>query len=289
MQKKYVIYTAIVGNYDKVKQPLVVDNQFDYILFSNDIKEDRVGVWQVRPIKYTNPDNTRVCRYIKTHPEDLLYGYDFSIWMDASMQICTSYVYEIVQKLNDEGILISSMWHPARDCIYEEAFAVIHGMIEHEHIVIPWCHKLYRERYPRNNGLCETGFLFRKHIDIVKQFNLLWWQCIEQYSKRDQLSYNYALWKLNLPCHLFFGEGKNVRNTEYIRLVTHQNITLNHCTIDKNEAWLMRYCWKQKEKIEEIEELYYKLYQYPFTRITFFLAGQWYRLKFLIENHGKYR
>ena len=40
---------------------------------------------------------------------------------------------------------------------------------------------------------------------------------------------------------------------------------------------------------KEIEELYYKLYQYPFPKFTFFLVGQWYRLKFLIENHGKYR
>ena len=64
--KKYVIYTAMVGGYDEIMQPVVVDDRFDYILFSNDIKEDRVGVWQVRPIAYTNPDNTRICRYVKT-------------------------------------------------------------------------------------------------------------------------------------------------------------------------------------------------------------------------------
>ena len=52
---RYVIYTAVVGNYDEIKQPQVVDNRFDYILFSNDIKEKNVGIWQVRPIPYHNP------------------------------------------------------------------------------------------------------------------------------------------------------------------------------------------------------------------------------------------
>ena len=285
----FVIYTALVGEYDEIKQPLVVDDRFDYILFSNNIKEDRVGVWQIRPILYYDRDNTRVCRFVKTHPDVLLSAYKFSIWMDASMQICTSFVYERAIELYNSKIQISSMWHLVRKCIYEEAFAVVHGMVEHESVVVKWCHKLRKDNYPQYNGLCETGFLYRKHTNSVKKFNNLWWTCIDNYSRRDQLSFNYVLWKLDVPCHFFLGVGKNVRNTEHIRLVTHQNITHNHCPIGNNEAWLMRYCWKQKDKTKEIEELYYKLYQYPFPRITFFLVGQWYRLKFLIENHGKYR
>lgn len=287
--QKYVIYTAIVGGYDNVMQPKVVDSRFDYVLFSNDIKEKTIGVWQVHPIEYHNVDNTRISRYVKTHPEELLQGYEFSIWMDASMQICTSFVYERAIELYNGEIQISSMWHPVRKCIYEEAFAVVHGMVEHESVVVKWCHKLRRENYPQNNGLCETGFLYRIHTNLVKKFNNLWWTCIDKYSRRDQLSFNYVLWKMGVQCHYFLGEGWNTRNTKYIRLVTHQNITHNHCPIGKNEAWLMRYCWKQKEKTKEIEELYYKLYLSPFPRITFFLVGQWYRLKFLIENHGKYR
>lgn len=287
--KKYAIYTAMVGGYDEIMQPMVVDDRFDYILFSNDIKEDRVGVWQVRPIAYNNPDNTRICRYVKTHPEELLPGYDASVWMDASMQICTSFVYERAIKLSQSNIPISSMWHPVRKCIYEEAFAVVHGMVEHESVVVRWCHKLRKENYPQHNGLCETGFLYRKHTNLVKRFNNFWWTCIEKYSRRDQLSFNYVLWKLGIPCHYMFGEGVSARNIEHMRLVMHQNISHNHCPLGKNEAWLMRYCWKQKDNTKEIEELYYKLYQYPFPRITFFLAGQWYRLKFLSEGHGKYR
>ena len=226
--KKYVIYTAIVGSgYDNVMQPKVVDRRFDYILFSNDIKEKTIGVWNVRPIEYNIIDNTRISRYIKTHPEELLQGYEFSIWMDASMQICTSFVYERAIELYNSEMQIASMWHPVRNCIYEEAFAVMHGMVERESVVVKWCHKLRKENYPQHNGLCETGFLFRKHTTLVQQFNNIWWNSINKFSRRDQLSFNYVLWKLGLPYHYFLGEGRNTRNTGHIRLVTHLNITHN--------------------------------------------------------------
>lgn len=288
LKKQYVIYTAMVGRYDEIKHPLVLDSRFDYILFSNEIKEDRVGIWQIKPIPYHNDDNTRVCRYVKTHPEYLLPDYEFSIWMDASLQICTSYVYQRAIELLNEGIVISSMWHPTRNCIYDEAFAVVNMMVERENVVVKWCHQLRKERFPRHQGLCETGLIFRKHQTcLVSETNMMWWQCIEKYSRRDQLSFNYVLWKLGIPCHYFFGEGKNARNTEHIQLVLHQNIYHNHCPIDKNEAWLMRYCWKNKEKTDAIAGLYYRLYAYPFPKLWVAIAGQIYRIKYLIENHGK--
>lgn len=42
--KKFVIYSVLVGNYDDVLQPAVIDDRFDYILFSNDINENNMGV-----------------------------------------------------------------------------------------------------------------------------------------------------------------------------------------------------------------------------------------------------
>lgn len=288
MKNNYVIYTAMVGGYDEIKQPLVVDDRFDYILFSNEIKESRIGVWQIKPIPYHNDDNTRICRYVKTHPEELLSGYEFSIWMDANLQICSSYVYERAIELYDNGTIISSMWHPVRNCIYDEAFAVVNMMVEREDVVVRWCHHLRKEKFPRYQGLCETNVMFRKHHTcLTSETNVMWWQCIEKYSRRDQLSFNYVLWKLGIPCHYFFGEGKNARNTEHMQLVMHKDIRHNHRPIDKNEAWLMRYCWKNKIKTIEIAELYYRLYAYPFPKFWVAIAGQVYRIKHLIENHGK--
>ena len=272
-----MIYSAIVGGYDEIMQPSVVDERFDYVLFSNDIKDSQIGVWKIRPIGYSNPDNTRVCRYVKTHPEELLKEYEVSVWTDSNVQVLSNYVYERIAELDKQDVVVSSMWHPARQCIYEEAFAVMNMMVEHERVVVDWCHFLRKERYPQNNGLCETNVMFRKHNEVVRQIDELWWHCIENYSRRDQLSFNYVLWKIGVPCHYFFGEGRNVRNTEHLRLVTHKDIKHNHCSIGKNEAWLMRHCWKNKSETEKVAGIYYRLYKWPFPHFWVALAGQYYR------------
>ena len=280
MKKRYVIYSAMVGAYDDILQPKVVDERFDYILFSNDIKEARVGIWVVRPIAYHNDDNTRICRYVKTHPEEMVPGYEVSIWMDSNVQILTNYFYKRVIELDEQNVLFSSMWHPNRDCIYAEAFTVVKMRVEYEDVVADWCHKLQKEKYPRHNGLCETDVMFRKHNGcLTAETDVLWWQCIERYSRRDQLSFNYALWKKGIPCHYFLGKGLNVRNTEHFQLIVHKDTKHNHCPMKKNEAWLMRHLWRHPEDEHKIEDLYYQCYKYPFPRVWVALAGQYYRIK----------
>lgn len=277
--KRYVIYSAMVGGYDEILQPKVVDDRFDFVLFTNEIMEDAVGVWKIKPIKYYNKDNTRVCRYVKTHPTELLNDYEVSVWMDSNLQIQTSFFYEKVIELDLSGVLISSMKHPTRNCIYEEAFAVMNMRVEYENVVVDWCHKLRNEKYPQNNGMYETGVMFRKHnACLVHKTGDLWWECINNYSRRDQLSFNYVIWKIGVPCTFFFGESKYANNTEHLRLIQHKDEKHNHCPLGKNEAWLMRHCWKDRTKTAEVEQIYYMLYSFPFPHFWIALVGQYFRL-----------
>lgn len=285
--KKYVIYSAIVGAYDEIMQPLVIDERFDYILFSNDISEERIGVWQICRIAYYNEDSTRICRYIKTHPEELLPGYLFSIWMDSNVQITSRFVYDQSVALYNREVLFASMWHPVRDCIYGEAFAVMNMMVEHESVVLDWCHKLRREHYPVHIGLFETGVTYRKHCAQIAAVDKDWWNCIVKYSRRDQLSCNYCIWKHQIPFVYFAGNGNNARNMPDFNLIMHKDIKHNHCAIGKNEAWLMRYCWKDKSKTAEIEKKYYTLYSLPFPKFAAFICGQYYRIKYLLNHVGR--
>lgn len=279
MQKRYVIYSAMVGAYDDILLPKVVDERFDYILFSNDIQEERVGVWEVRPIAYHNEDRTRICRYVKTHPEKMVPGYEVSIWMDSNVQILTDYFYKRVIELDEKDVLVSSMWHPTRHCIYEEAFAVLRMGVEHEDVVVDWCHELQKEKYPRNNGLCETAVMYRKHgKGEVEQLDSLWWHCIEQHSRRDQLSFNYVLWKTRISFEYFLKEGVDLENTAHLRLIMHKDPRRNNQILRKNEAWLIRHLWKHDDE-KRIGELYYRLYAYPCPKMWVALAGQYYRIK----------
>ena len=205
---KFAIYTACIGGYDNILQPETIDDRFDYILFSEEVAEERIGVWQVRHVDYTNPDKTRVARWVKTHPEELLPQYVATLWMDSNIQIISPWVYSRFMELYESDSNIASIKHPERDCVYDEAFKVssytVFGALEHEKIAMTWCRKLRSEHYPRHNGLYETNILFRKNNPIVQAVDSMWWICIDNYSKRDQLSFNYALWKTGIPTDTYF-------------------------------------------------------------------------------------
>ena len=283
--KRFVVYSALVGAYDAIPQPAVVDEIFDFVLFTNEVGGAKVGVWQIRPIEYKNQDTTRIARYVKTHPELLLPEYEASVWIDMNVLIKTDYLYKRVAQMYDEGILVSSMCHPGNDCIYEEAFSVMHMRVERESIVLDWCRQLYKEKYPRHIGLCETNVLYRLHkMAKVADFDAFWWRCINEHSRRDQLSFNYALWKKGIPCHYMMGEGKCVKNVEQFGIVKHKDGKHNFCDLGRNEGWLMRYCWKVPSKLDLVKETYYKLYAMPFPKVWAFALGQFYRLKYLLTK-----
>ena len=47
---KTIIYTVITGNYDTIKQPLVVEEGVEYVLFTNNPGIVDAGVWKVLQI-----------------------------------------------------------------------------------------------------------------------------------------------------------------------------------------------------------------------------------------------
>jgi hypothetical protein len=57
--------------------------------------------------------------------------------------------------------------------------------------------KRYRDdKFPENCGLVQTNIVIRRHNDAYsKELMEKWWDELSKYSHRDQLSFNYALWK----------------------------------------------------------------------------------------------
>ena len=283
--KPFAIYTAIVGGYDNILQPLVVDDRFDYYLFSNDIQELQVGVWQVRPIPYHNNTLAKVARWVKTHPEFLLPDYTYSVWVDANIQICTPTVYERITHLSETDVLFASMWHHERDCIYDEAVELLSLSIEHEKVVYKWIQCLLGEGYPRHNGLYETGVMYRKHGDSrVKATDTLWWKCIESHSKRDQLSFNYALWRNHLCCEYFLSKGENVRNSECFSYTLHNNYAV--VTPNKKNDPFLNFYKKSNESYDKavLAKIHSKFLYHRLGYCALVLLGQYYRLKHFIKH-----
>lgn len=277
---KFAIYTAIIGSYDEIQQPLVTDNDFDYILYVDNVScyEEYVGVWKVLPIKYHSEDKTRIARYVKTHSHELLPEYEATLWVDSNIVICSQYIYDKVKSLHNEGVKVAAVRHPWRDCIYEEAYMVMSFSLDREDVVFSWCHFLRREDYPRHNGLCETGILFRRRVG-TEGMNRLWWNCIEKYSRRDQLSFNYVLWKLGLEYSCILPIGENVRSSQTCKFYGHHNVSKEqgrHSFKESTSFHFRNRCrLGMDEKIKAFQEFHYWLYglQPIIAKIILYLWG----------------
>jgi len=224
---KRVLYTANVGRYDRVMQPHIVNPNFDYVLFTNDqdIKEERIGVWQIRKISYVNEDNTRIARWVKTHPHILLPEYDYSIWIDSNVNIESSEAYALFDKFFSMSVPVSCFVHLNRDCIYDEGLQV--GIYNREDFssIIPQMLFLKKEGYPRHYGLSETNCVYRNHhINKVNKLNEEWWNMICRFSRRDQLSFCYVLWKNGIESPYLLGDKHNSRNHPYFKYSLHASM-----------------------------------------------------------------
>jgi len=261
--KHFAVYTVHIGEYDNVHQPLVIDSRFDYILYTDNVIDEQIGIWQVRKVDYENSDKTRVSRYVKINPEKLLPEYDFTLWIDGSMQITSSYLYDTCVRLFNEGVQFASVRHPWRDCIYDEAYAA-YGLDE-ERKIFNWCHLLRSENYPRHNGLWETGVLYRRTDARVSEMDDAWWKMISLHTRRDQLSINYVLWKMpDIHTAMLFPEGESAWTSNAIKIHKHKSTSSKEGSRSVKETF-----WEHarnrcrngmEEKAEAFKEFHYWLY-----------------------------
>lgn len=193
-----VIYTCVTGNYDLLDDHTFINPDWDYVCFTDNpyILERKFKSWKVKKLKFDKLDPTRNNRWHKLHPHLLFPEYEMSLWVDSNVDILSPQVFADVDSAIDSGEAMSIAPHPERDCIYDEILACIeHGKDSPENMW-PQIEKFKKDGFPSHYGLFETNVLLRKHnLRKVQKVMDDWWWWIENYSKRDQLSLTYVLWK----------------------------------------------------------------------------------------------
>lgn len=252
---KKVIYTCLVGGYDELKQPLVVDSSFDYICFSNDIKDNKIGIWEIRPIPYENKDMARLSRYVKLLPHMVLKEYDWSLWLDANVQITGREIYDILNVKINTGNLICQVPHliPPVDCVYDEIKRAYLcgrcGIVK----ALKQYFALKKSCFPKHFGLFENNIILRKHNDpLVIKISEDWWKEFSKYTKRDQFNLMYVYWKNDYYPSLLFGEKWSTRNVVFLQWRNHivdQKLHSLFLKIDNSVRTHIRYVNSKSFKI----------------------------------------
>ncbi len=220
MKKKGVIYSCITGNYDDLIEHTYVNPEVDYVLFADNdtVVSNPRSIWQVKKTVYNQLDVVRNQRWHKLHPHLILPEYQYSLYVDGNIDILNETLFENVSRLRSAGIRMSLPAHAKRDCLYTELDRCVELGKDRESIMRSQVALMKNDGYPKNNGLFENNIIYRMHHDSeIISIMHDWWQWIRHYSRRDQLSFVYVLWKhrytvLPLPDGPF-------RNRSGIRLV----------------------------------------------------------------------
>lgn len=195
-KNKNVIYTCITGGYDQLIEPSYIDENFDYICFTDnmDLKSE---IWDIKPLPKETEGLTQIKkqRYVKINPHKLLSEYEISIWVDGNVDVKGN-VSELIKKILVDDCSIYVPKHPQRGCIYDEVRPVISMKKDTAENVNPQIERYKKEGFPKGYGLLQSNILIRKHNDkdCIRLMEA-WSGEVMNGSHRDQLSFNYCCWK----------------------------------------------------------------------------------------------
>lgn len=223
MVRQIVVYTAISGDYDFLKDPEYITENCDYVCFTDNPKL-KSKVWMIKPFPEfaLTLDKVRRCRYVKIMPHILFPNYQYSVWVDGSIDIIGN-VNELLEKyfLKANHVLVTFK-HPLRDCIYVEAETCKKLLKDDIDIIDKQIDRYKKFGLPEHVGLIESNVMLRKHNNqSVIELMEAWWYEVNNFSKRDQLSFNFVAWRYKFSYSTLDGNSRDGSYC-YFKVRTHK-------------------------------------------------------------------
>lgn len=195
---RHVVYTAIAGGYEALKLPEAPDPDVDYIYFAYEPAKDE-GPWTHRPFAWTDEDPTRTARWHKLHATDLFPNAETVVWIDGNITLLPGVEREIRQTLLSGPNPIATLRHFDRDNVFDEAEACIARGKDDPAILRAQTARYRAAGLPAKHPFAETTvFAIRPGDPRVRAAFAIWWEELAAGSRRDQISFPFALWKIGM-------------------------------------------------------------------------------------------
>lgn len=220
--EKIIVYTVNIGGYESIKEPLNVDPTIDYILFTDDEKA-KSKYWKIIHLEENLEDPRRTSRLPKILAHKYLPDHEISVYIDSSLELKEPNVRKMVSECM-EGSDIALYKHYKRSCVYDEINFVMDSsdrVIADKELCKKAIEKYENINYPKNNGLFENAFIFRRNTKKIRELNELWWCEYHQGAERDQFTFMYALHQLAIKPNAI-KVGKQFRNNPFVNFHKHQ-------------------------------------------------------------------
>lgn len=190
---RVTVFTAIFGNYEQVRNPAKINKDIRYVLFT-DREVKNPGVWEVRIVPHFG-SHAKTARHYKILSTRYLQDADATVWHGGWLRL-------IKDPMNAVSYLkkcdIAMEPHLERSCIYKEAAACINLGKVNEQNARKQMKEYRKDGFPRNYGLTSAFLIVRRNTPRIAELEELWWEQIDKFTIRDQLSLMYCMWKLGL-------------------------------------------------------------------------------------------
>jgi len=193
MRGRFCVYTALTGNYEKLnEQPVASRSDIDFICFTDDASL-KSKTWKIIKIDPTFAgDPVRSQRIVKLSPHDYCADYEVSLYIDNSI-ILTGKPEDIFEHYNAHWDFLMPT-HSFRKCVLDEFRAV-------KRLSLADPNKINEQlaQYIDTDVSCLkerpywSALQIRRHSNpLVRNAMRVWLAHVLRYSRRDQLSANFA-------------------------------------------------------------------------------------------------
>lgn len=189
------VYTANISSNDPLREPLVVADDVDYIYFTNR-NFNQPTAWDIRKVKSSGNPKLQ-SRWFFDQSCLVLPEYEYTVMHGANSQLAVNPRVLIDTYLADTDL--AAFRHPHRDCIYDEGSACIAFGKDTSGAIRPQMTRYQEEGYPSHYGLSACILLVRRNTPELAAFETRWFKEVFRFSHRDQLSFDYVRWLMDVP------------------------------------------------------------------------------------------
>lgn len=209
-----VVASAIFGNYDELQQPknisekakrdicffMFIDEETESFLRKTSALDDskRIGLWRIVVVhNLPYPDSRRNGKIPKLLLHRLFPNVRFSLWLDGKLELVVD-PYQILERfLWRSGDTFAISRHYRRFDVFEEAEAN-KAAGKYDNASIDAQVEFYRReglthynssKFPITSDVPEGCVIIREHTPITNLFTCLWFNEVDRFTSRDQISF----------------------------------------------------------------------------------------------------
>lgn len=200
-ESKFIVYTCITNTYDQLWDVSHIEN-VRFVCFTN-TKVNQQNGWEIQPL--SSPQRLTsghdINRFHKFFPHHLFPDYRYSIYLDGNISYKGDF-HKLVSAFKSSSCGLGAFVHPDGRNLSEEFEACSKfgkfDLFDEEKKQLQLDH-YQAEGFNILKPITANYFIIRDHSDPkLHDAMSLWWSHLFEFTKRDQTSSSFVIWKTGL-------------------------------------------------------------------------------------------